>query len=205
MSISTYAELVTACENWLKRGGLDDRIPEFITIGEARIGREVRARQMEARVSTTPTSNTEDLPSDFLSMRAVRIKGTSPGFLTFKTPEQFFEEFPSSTSSTKKSFTIFGDELVFPSTPSGDIELWYYKKLTALSSAVNGLFSANPDLYLYAAMAAAQPFLKNIPQMPVWESLYADVRDSVNKQHKEGRYVPGMSVSNGGMAVMAIR
>ena len=197
MSISTYNELVSACENWLKRGGLDDRIPEFITLGEARIGREVRARQMETRVSATPTSEYEDLPDNYLSMRALRIKGTSVGWMTFITPDRFFELFPSTTSSAEVGYyTIFGDELVFPSTPSGDIELWYYKKLDALSTAVNGLFTANPDLYLYAAMAAAQPFLKNIPQMPVWETLYQQVRDSVNQQHSEGRYPTGMTARN---------
>lgn len=197
MAISTYAELVTACENWLKRGGLDDRIPEFITLGEARIGREVRARQMEARVSTTPTDQYEDLPSDYLSMRAVRIKGSSIGWLVYVPPDQFFSEFASGTASARKVYTIFGDELIFPATPAGDIELWYFKKLAALSSAVNALFTSNPDLYLYAAMAAAQPFLKNIPQMPVWEGLYQQTKDSVNNQHKEGRYPSGMAVRVG--------
>lgn len=195
MALSTYADLEAACENWLKRGGLDDRIPEFITIGEARIGREVKARQMEARVSTTPTDQYVDLPSDYLFPRAVRVKGGDVGWLRYVTPDKFFSEFTSSGSSDRKVYTIFGDELVFPGTPSGDIELWYYRKLAALSSEVNGLYTSNPDLYLYAAMAAAQPFLKNIPQMPVWETLYQQVRDGLNKQHQEGRFVPGMAVS----------
>ena len=169
-------------------------MPEFIVIGEARIGREVKARQMEARVSTTPTDVYVDLPSDYVSIRAVRIKGSTLGWLDFMTPEVFFSEFASSTTSTRKAYTIFGDELIFPNTPAGDVELWYYKKLAALSGATNSLFTMNPDLYLYAAMAAAQPFLKNIPQMPMWEGLYIDVRESINKQHKEGRYSPGMAV-----------
>jgi hypothetical protein len=195
MAIATYVELVTACENWLHRSNLSDRVAEFITIGEARIGREVRARQMEARVSTTPTGQYEDLPSDYLSMRAIRIKGSDIGWLTYVTPDKFFTDFASSTTSTRKVYTIFGDELVFPTTPDGAIELWYYKKLAALSSATNALFTSNPDLYLNAAMAAAQPFLKNLPQMPVWEALYRDARDSVNKQHREGRFPAGMAVS----------
>lgn len=194
MAISTYAELEAACENWLKRGGLSDRIPEFITIGEARIGREVRARQMETRVSTTPTDQYEALPSDYIAMRAIRIQGSTIGWLTYLTPDEFFGSFPSSTNSSAMYYTIFGEEVVFPKTPSGDVEIWYYKKLAALSSATNTLFTANPDLYLYAAMAAAQPFLKNIPQMPVWEQLYQQVRDSVNQQHQEGRFPAGMAV-----------
>lgn len=194
MSISTYNELLSAVANWTKRSDLSGRDAEFVAIGEARIGREVKARQMEARVSTTPNDQYEDLPSDYLSMRAVRIKGSTLGWLQYITPEVFFTTFPSGNLEASNKYTIFGDEIIFPKTPSGDIELWYYKKLAALSSATNTLFTSNPDLYLYAAMAAAQPFLKNIPLMPVWEKLYEQVRDSVNKQHKEGRFPSGMVV-----------
>ncbi len=197
MSISTYAELSTALENWLHRGGLTSRIPEFITIGESRIGREVRARQMEQRVSTTPTSQYVNVPSDYESMRGVRIQGGSIGWLDYITPDEFFNTFPSEQASTSKKYTIFGDELIFPVTPSGDVELWYYKRLAALSSATNTLFTANPDLYLYAAMAAAVPFLKKLEDMPAWEALYQSTRDQVNKSHKEGRYPSGMSVKLG--------
>jgi hypothetical protein len=197
MAISTYAELETACANWLKRSDLSDRVPEFITLAEARIGREIRARQMEARVSSTPASAYEDLPSDYVSMRAIRITGTTLGWLDYVTPDEFFNTFPSSNTAVSKRYTIFGDELVFPTTPTGDIELWYYKKLAALSSATNSLFTANPDLYLYASMAAAQPFLKNLPQMPVWEALYKQVKDSVNLAHEAGRFPAGMRMQAG--------
>lgn len=194
MAISTYAELVTACGNWLKRGGLDDRIPEFITLGEARIAREVRASQMDARTELTVTDETVDLPSDYLAMRGVRVKGSSIGWCIYLPPDKFMFEFESSSQSSVKAYTIIGSEMVFPKTPAGNLDLWYFRKLAALSSAVNTLFTANPDLYLYAAMSVAQPFMKNIPQMPVWESLYTNVRDSVNGQHKEGRYPSGMAV-----------
>ena len=193
--ISNYSELQTAVANWLHRGGLSDRVDEFIVFGEARIGRDVRARQMEARVSTTPTDQYVDLPSDYLEMRAVRIKGSQIGWLKYITPETYFSEFASATSSNRKVFTIFGDELVFPNTPDGDVELWYFKKLASLSTAVNSLFTGNPDLYLYAAMTAAQPFLKNLAGMPAWEALYLATVESVNKQHKAGRYTPGMAVT----------
>lgn len=194
MSITTYAELGTAMANWLHRGGLTDRIAEFISLGEARIGREVRARQMETKTTLTVSDETVDLPSDFEANRALRVRGSNIGWCDYMTPDAFFTEFASSSSSSRKVYTIFGSEIIFPTTPAGDIDFYYYKRLTALSSSTNTLFTANPDLYLYAAMAAAQPFLKNIPLMPMWESLYIGVRDSVNKSHKEGRYPTGMAV-----------
>jgi hypothetical protein len=196
LTISTYAQLESACENWLKRSGLDDRIPEFISLGEARIGREVKAKQMEQRVSTDAAQYVS-VPSDFVSMRGVRIQGSTIGWLDYMTPDEFFATTASSSSSTVKKYTIFGDELVFPVAPSGDVELWYYKRLAALSSATNTLFTSNPDLYLYAAMAVAQPFLQKDGKIALWNDLYIQVRDSVNAVERMGRYPVGMSVKVG--------
>jgi hypothetical protein len=195
MTISTYAELEDAVENWLHRSGLGDRTAEFIVLGEARIGREVKAREMEQRVSSTPTDTSESLPSDFVSMRAIRIKGGTIGWLDYMTPDEFFNTTASSSSSTQKKYTIFGDEIIFPITPPGDIELWYYKKLAALSSATNTLFTRNPDLYLYAALSEASLFLSSTDKkLAMFEGKYQSIKDSVNTADKQGRYPVGMSV-----------
>jgi hypothetical protein len=192
MSISTYNELLTALENHLDRSDLTSRLPEFVTLGEARIGREVKARQMEQRVSTTPTTQYSSLPSDFVSIRGVRIEGSSIGWLDYQTPDAFFATFPSSGSFVSNKYTIFGDELVFPSTPTGVIELWYYKKLAALSAANNSLFTVNPDLYLYASLTSSAPYLKDDKRIGVWEGLYRQARDSVNVSHEQGRFPAGL-------------
>jgi hypothetical protein len=192
MSISTYQELLDAIENHLDRSDLDSRIPEFVVLGEARIGREVKARQMEQRVSTTPTSTYVNLPSDYVSMRGVRITGSTIGWLDYITPDAFFSGFSSSNAGSSIKYTIFGDELIFPTTPTGDVELWYYKKLAALSGANNTLFTVNPDLYLYAALTAAAPYLQDDKRINVWEGLWRMSRDSVNVAHEAGRYPAGL-------------
>ena len=149
---------------------------------------------METKAVLTVTDETVSLPSDFEANRAVRVRGSSIGWCKFMTPDAFFDQFASSGNTSTKAYTIFGDELIFPTTPTGDIDLYYYKRLAALSSATNTLFTSNPDLYLYAALSVAQPFLKNVPMMPVFEDLFMQVRDQVNKSHKDGRYPSGMAV-----------
>ena len=47
MAITTYAELKTAVANFLARSDLTDRIPEFISMAEARMGRELETRSQE--------------------------------------------------------------------------------------------------------------------------------------------------------------
>jgi hypothetical protein len=194
MSIATYVDLQAAITNWLHRADLSTFIPDFISIAEARIGREVKARQQEQRVTTTTTTTFATLPSDFVNMRAIRIQASTIGWLDYITPDEFFNQFPSSVNSVSKKYTIFGDELVFPAVPTGDIELWYYKKLAALSTAVHALFTANPDLYLYGSLAAAQPFLKDDKRVALWEAQYVQVKDSVNDTHKAGRYPTNMAI-----------
>ena len=194
MAISTYNELLTAVENHLDRSDLDDRIPEFVVLGEARIGREVKAKQMEQRVSTTPTTKYVSVPSDFVSLRGVRIEGTTIGWLDYVSPDAFFNNFASSNTNVSNKYTIFGDELIFPKTPTGDVELWYYKKLTALASATNTLFTVNPDLYLYAALCASAPYLMADKRIGVWEGLYRQAKDSVNLSHEQGRFPSAMKM-----------
>lgn len=193
MAISTYAELETAVENWLHRSDLDSRIPEFITLGEARIGREVKARQMEGSTASAAGS-TVTLPTDYIAMRGVRSQSASIGWYEYMTPDAFFSTTAASSSSTIKKYTIFGEQLVFPVAPDGLVEIWYYKKLAALSGALNTLFTVNPDLYLYAALAAAAPFQVSNQRLQMMDALYQQARESVNSSHKEGRYPPGMAV-----------
>ena len=51
MAIGQFSELKTAIANWLERGDLTSRIPEFVQLAEDRIGRELRVRAMEASIN----------------------------------------------------------------------------------------------------------------------------------------------------------
>lgn len=50
MALTTFSELKTAVANFLSRGDLTSRIPEFITLAEDRISKDLRIRAMEATV-----------------------------------------------------------------------------------------------------------------------------------------------------------
>lgn len=53
MTITTYAGLQAAAANWLVRSDLTARIPEFISLAEARLNRVLRTRLAEAEVALT--------------------------------------------------------------------------------------------------------------------------------------------------------
>lgn len=196
MSIATYADLQTAVSNWLHRSDLSSYVPDFITLAESRIGREVRSKYQEERLATT-AANYLTLPSDYLEMRALWVTASPSYSLEYMDPFVFFQKYDTSESGDPTIYTIIGDTLRFwPSPNSNAIELWYYKKLTALSSSVNSLFTNHPDLYLYASLAAATPFLKDDKRVALWEGEYKSVRDSVNRNERQGRYGNSLRVVN---------
>lgn len=53
--VNDYATLQAAIASWLARADLASQIPTFIQLGEARINRELRTRQMQALETGTAT------------------------------------------------------------------------------------------------------------------------------------------------------
>jgi hypothetical protein len=70
MAIATYTDLLAAAANWLARADLTSRIPEFVTLAQARINRQVRSKLMETK-STSISINAEyvNVPADFLQVK----------------------------------------------------------------------------------------------------------------------------------------
>ena len=79
MAIGTYSELQTAVANWLDRSDLGSRIPEFITLSEARINRLLRVRLMEnvKVISLISGSKRYPIPSDYLQLRTIQYDASS--------------------------------------------------------------------------------------------------------------------------------
>ena len=89
MAITTYAELQTAMENFLARTDLTDRLPEFISIAEARMSRELEARSQEKRATATLVADDAfvSLPTDLRSIRMVKLNTTPTEVLEYYTPQ----------------------------------------------------------------------------------------------------------------------
>src|SRR5256885_11042337 len=78
MSLSTYAGLIAAAPAWLdNRQDLGARIPEFVTLVEAKLNRRLRARRQVTRATLSPDAETWPLPADFAAARTLRLLGGS--------------------------------------------------------------------------------------------------------------------------------
>ena len=194
MSISTYAELKTAVANWLHRSDLTDEIPDLITLGEKWIFRHARTRDMETALSVAISSGVAAVPSDYVEMKHAYIDGTPTSQIRRQSASQIYARYPTrSADGRPQFFARDGSNFIFGPYPDSNytIKGIYYKRLDAVSSSANALFVSAPDLYLFAALCEAEPFLKHDKRIPVWTAKRNLALDDVNGEDNDETYSGG--------------
>jgi len=173
MAITTYAELQAAAANWLVRADLTARIPEFIVLAEARLNRVLRARlaETEAALTATVGMRTVALPAGFseaLMLWIVRAEG--------RTALPFLEASLIGASSLwgePGAWTLDGGMVAFD-RPCDQAYALTLRMLVAfaLSDAApaNALLAEAPDVYLFATLCEAGPFLRDMELAGAYEA-----------------------------------
>jgi hypothetical protein len=190
MSISTYAELQTAVGDWLHRSDLTARIPDFIKIGESRLNRELRLFAMEnsATVSTSTSDRFATLPTGFTE--AIDLTLYSDSYPQTLTQVSLAEVNMRATNvSTLPHYYAISSNIVFDviSDQVYTLALRYYKRLDIATDSTNTVLTINPDLYLYSALLAAAPYLKDDSRVTLWAQLIHDAIASANRQDARTR------------------
>jgi hypothetical protein len=192
MAISTYTELLTAAANWLSRADLTSRIPEFVTLAQARINRQVRANAMETKsTSITIDAEYEDVPADFLQVKNFYITTGVRASLEPMDSGGMTDRY--TTSGRPKFYSVEGTQFRFSPAPDAayTATLVYYAKPATLATTTqetNSLFPANADLYLYATLLEAESFIQNDARLSVWKTAYDDALTSLNDQSGNWRH-----------------
>ena len=177
MALTTYAELKTSVGDWLNRSDLTTAIPDFISLAEAQIERNLRTRQMLSRATATIDTEYAAVPADFLETRTFKLNTNPPTPLQFETIDSMNDLSVIYRTSTKPAyFTVVGGQFRFLPIPDTSYtgELTYYAKLSKLSTTntTNWLLTAAPDVYLYGALMQAAPYLQDDARITTWASLY---------------------------------
>ena len=122
MAIGTFGELKTAIANFLARSDLTDRIPEFISLAEARMGRELSTRSQEKRSTATVSGGDAfvSLPTDLRSVRLVKLNSSPTEVLEYYTPVRLDEMYSSGATGKPRAYTVVGAEIKFAPTPDAD-------------------------------------------------------------------------------------
>ena len=183
MAITTYTQLQTAVGNWLHRADLSTYIPDLIMLGEERIMREVRSRDMETAFSDTIASGVIALPTAYLELKYATVGSSTKIFLKRTSAESIYSKYPLRQAEGEPRFIAReGSNFIFGPYPDSGYTISgvYYQDIGPVSSSDHALFTNNPDLYLFAALAETEAFIKNDPRVALWEAKYEKIKASVN-------------------------
>ena len=190
MAITSYSELQAAAANWLVRGDLAARAPEFIALAEARLNRVLRTRLAESEVALTATvgARTVALPpacAEPVALTIVKSEG--------RCPLRFVERSLLGASSLRGEpacWTVDGTNLVF----ERPCDLAYglaFRMLTKfqLSDAApsNALLADCPDAYLFATLCEAAPFLRDAELSAAYEARLERAIGEINAKEARSR------------------
>jgi hypothetical protein len=204
MSISTYNDLISAITSWTHRSDISGQSADFVTLGESRIYSDLRVRAMESTMATVIASGVIAVPSTYLELKKAYISSTSPyGPLTRKSVDWIYEKYPTRSSTDTPLFIAReGGNFIFGPYPDSayTVTLHHWARPSALSSAVNTIFTNYPGLYLYSALCEAAPFMKDQKMLSVWELKYREILGRCQSDNdKEGWSGSGLSMTPAGI------
>ena len=194
MAFTNYSALKTTVANYLGRTDLTTQIPDFITLAETRLARELRTRQMLKSATSSMTSGDARvaLPTDFLEVRDLYIQGNPRMPVTYLAPSAFTRDARADESGLPVYYTVLASEFLFAPIPDGTrtLEILYYAKPAVLSdSNTSNVFLANyPDALLYGALLEAEPYLINDARVQLWVSLYDRAINSISSADEGSEY-----------------
>jgi hypothetical protein len=188
VSISTVGELKTAVANWLARGDLTARIPEFMALLDADLRRNLRKRNTRAPFTLSTNPQTLGAIGD---LRAIRYNTSTLQCPLTIVSYAALADLRRSGSGMPAYAAVLGTsggdpELhvdVTPDTPYV-MEIVYYEVYTLLSSLSDAsnptILLNNPDLYLYGTLLQSAPYLEHDDRIAVWQGLYQKALDDEN-------------------------
>nr|BAR32783.1 conserved protein of unknown function [uncultured Mediterranean phage uvMED] len=194
MAIDTFTNLKSTIATYLNRDDLTANIPDFISLTEKRLNRELRVREMvNTDTSITTVSGTQDytLPTGFIE--AITVVFQSDPFVTlpFISNHDFYKKYNTSvTTGIPSFFTIVGNKIKLGVAPdqAATLQIDFYKEVTTLSDSVatNDILTKFPELYLYGALAESSPFLMQDERLNTWASLYKEAVNKANESAMNG-------------------
>lgn len=178
MALANYTDLLASVATWLNRTDLTSVIPDFVTLAEERIARDLRIRRqvVNTTLSTVAGTQTVTLPSDFLEIENIGLSSTSPpAALSVVTPEIMDRRFPSGYATGQPAvYCLLGDTIQFGPTPDAayTVSLDYYQRLSIASSTTNWLLTNHPSIYLNACLVEGAAYLMDADKAQAYDARY---------------------------------
>lgn len=203
MAISTYAELQTAIDNWLKLNSstdYTDRIPEWITIAEAEINRTLRTFRQKADVEAnylpTDTDRRIALAGYFVELCAAFVRYASEPESSYRplrwVSEADIHSMIAAERRLPRVISIHNDNMEFEAYPdaAAKVNFIFLRTYDIESDSTNWLLTNHPDAYLYGALAVGHDYRWNGPKQ---QDLYARFRNVLTQINEVDERTCGLS------------
>lgn len=220
MAITSYNELVQAVIGWLNREGetdLEERIPDFIVLCEARIRRQQEwFRQIyslaNAGVPLAVTAYPMQLPDYVREVTTMwNASASAHGEIEILTPSAWrgYVQLDSSLGGrSRKGIIVPQMDRFLQDTAAGAAQgpflyLWpqppvdgsilvdfeFIRDLDPITpGAVNGLFLRHPDLYLYGTLVESAPYLQHDERLQLWDARFEQAVKEINIERERAQF-----------------
>jgi len=194
MALSNFTDLKLSVADWLNRSDLANVIPDFITLAEAQLNRELRHYKQQNKATANIETQYSATPIDWLQSIRFHLNDTSSTLLKQTSPEEIakLRDEADNANGRPQYYSHIGDLIEVYPTPDASYtgELLYYQQIPSLSdsNATNWLLAMSPDLYLYGALLQASPYLQNDERMAVWGSAYQGAINAVMGESDNSRH-----------------
>lgn len=184
----TYAEILEKVADWMNRGDLTTRIPDFVLLAEERMNRALRVRQMESTLAATAiTDNLITPASDVIDVKALWVPNYERTPLK---PQGLESVVAGGPQGTPTMYAWDGANLRFDG--AGDVQGVLYVRIPALVTADTNWVSEGPwSLYLFGALLEAALFVRDEADAQLWEGRFRETLEEVrgNDQRRSGPLV----------------
>lgn len=175
----TRSTLEIAVRDWLNREdqSVVNRTPDFISLAEVRLFSRLRVRENEATAVLTPDSSAMvPVPASLSEVKVFTFGGES---LEYKSDQAYFRRGERDITGEASCYSRIGDKYAiwpFPDGSTNTVTLYYYadQVLGTGANDTTPVLTASPGLYLFGALIAAEPYLKNKDKLNEWKTEYGE-------------------------------
>ncbi len=188
MALDTITGLQQAVIDWSNAGLTTLQAQDVISIGEKRVYRELRVRQMEASTTIAITNGVATVPSDYIELKNVNLSNNPSMALSRTTVDRIYQDYPvRSAAGAPRMIARDGSNFIFGPYPGSGYSIsidYYAKPATVIGSTLTGITLSYPELLLFSAMCETEPLLGRDERTAIWEQKYQMVKSQVEKESK---------------------
>lgn len=191
--VMTYNSLVENIQSYLERTDTAtlDKIPTFIMLAEQVIAAEIKFLGNLTVAESNMTANNPIIAKPARWHKTVSMNVTVDGQkypVLLRKYEYLREYWPDETLAAAPEYYCdydYGNWLVAPTPDTAyDFEVLYYERVQPLDATnqTNWFTEYAPQALLYGSLLQAMPFLKNDDRIPMWQSQYTAIMNTLKSE-----------------------